>query len=521
METFGVPPLKLEWQRDLGGKREVTTVESLNSDPEERARNVYIPKPVSIPLALDLDALGEHIYSLNSITDGLGNKVDLFSLNNRHKPEYTRSIAVLKPAEFAFHGCRAGETVDLLHGHDTKLVINAGHHDSRDGPWKLTVQYTPEATGSSKTKGWTKELVTSERQLRFKVDGPGEYRLLGAKGNVCNGDVLSPEVCRVVEVPQPKAEIEWRKLHECSGDVGVTANLVLHGTPPFRVYYTTSHNKGQETTNSTLISGSRGEITLQPERSGSYVYKFISLSDRNYKNIPLNGPVISQTVHPLASATFAGTSSRASGRETTVQSCSGDVVEVPIGLKGTAPWNLELQVVGPGGTETIQEAAIKTDQHSVKIKLPKDVDRDGGMLLVDLISVEDANGCKRPLAVPGVSVKVRRVKPTAKFYAKDGVRKVQVLYGEQAHLPLRLTGDGPWVVSWRYNSRAERVRRQRFTSPNDVLSVTEAGVYELLEVRDEQCPGTVIVPEHTFVVEHVPVPSVRLAVDPKNTQARN
>ncbi|KAG8857714.1 hypothetical protein FRB91_010951 [Serendipita sp. 411] len=518
METFGVPPLKLEWQHDLGGKREVTTVESLNPDPEERAHNIYPSKQITIPLALDLDTLGQHIYSLNSITDGIGNKVELFSVGNRHKPEYTRSIAVLKPAEFAFQGCRAGETVNLLHGHDTSLTINAGYHDERDGPWKLMVQYTPEA---AKAKGWTRELISPERRHKFKVEGPGEYRLLGARGNICNGDILSPEVCRVVEVPQPKVEIEWKKLHECSGDVGVTANLVLHGTPPFRIYYTTSHNKGPETTNSTVIDGSRGEITLQPERSGSYVYNFVSLSDKNYKNIPLSGQVISQTVHPLASAMFSGTSGRGSGRETTVQSCSGDVVEVPVELKGTAPWNLELQVVGPSGTETIQETGIKTDQHSIKIKLPKDIDRDGGTLLVDLISVEDANGCKRTLAVPGVPVKVRRVKPTVKFYAKDGARSVQVLYGEQAHLPLRLTGDGPWVVSWRYNSRAERVRRQRFTSANDVLSVTEAGVYELLEVRDEQCPGTVIVPEHTYIVEHVPVPHVRLALESDGTQARN
>jgi nucleoporin POM152 len=59
-----------------------------------------------------------------------------------------------------------------------------------------------------------------------------------------------------------------------------------------------------------------------------------------------------------------------------------------------------------------------------------------------LVSVEDANGCKRSLSVPGISVNVRRVKPTAKFYAKDSKYEVTVLQGETAHLPLRLTGDG-------------------------------------------------------------------------------
>jgi nucleoporin POM152 len=179
----------------------------------------------------------------------------------------------------------------------------------------------------------------------------------------------------------------------------------------------------------TVISGSRGEVTLQPERSGSYVYKFTSLSDANYKQIPLNGPVIKQTVHPLASASFtsAGPGSGGRGGETTVQSCSGDTVTVPVILKGTAPWNLELQVVGPTGTETQKFTGIKTDRHSIKVKIPKDVDKDGGTVLVDLsaslinasdrivlifmiVSVEDANGCKRNLNVPGVTVNVRRVK---------------------------------------------------------------------------------------------------------------
>lgn len=34
------------------------------------------------------------------------------------------------------------------------------------------------------------------------------------------------------------------------------------------------------------------------------------------------------------------------------------------------------------------------------------------------------------------------LQPTAKFYSKDGKRSVEVLMGETAYLPLRLTGDG-------------------------------------------------------------------------------
>jgi nucleoporin POM152 len=409
MQMFGVLPLRLEWQRELGGKTEVSTVEGIDPRQEEVSEPTLVAQEVSIPLSLDLDALGEHVYSLNSISDALGNKVDLYSVNPRHKGDYMRTISVLKPAEFSFAGCQAGQTVNLLQGRETKLDLVAGYHDSRDGPWRLNVRFTPDnevpkegGTNKKVVQGWTKDLVSTNRNFPFRIEHPGTYTLLGVQGQICKGDVLSPETCRVAEVPVPKADIEWRKLHEwyghfvvmqphtdviySSGDVGVTANLVLHGQPPFHVYYTTTHPTGQESTNMTVISGSRGEVTLQPERSGSYVYKFTSLSDANYKHIPLNGPVIKQTVHPLASASFASTGPGSGGRggETTVQSCSGDTVTVPVILKGTAPWNLELQVVGPTGTETQKFTGIKTDRHSIKVKIPRDVDKDGGTVLVDL-----------------------------------------------------------------------------------------------------------------------------------------
>ena len=58
------------------------------------------------------------------------------------------------------------------------------------------------------------------------------------------------------------------------------------------------------------------------------------------------------------------------------------------------------------------------------------------------MSVEDVHGCKRPLSDQGTSVKVKRIKPTVRFYGKNGKRQVTIHQGEEAKLPLRLTGDG-------------------------------------------------------------------------------
>lgn len=162
-----------------------------------------------IPLSLTLDVLGQHVYSLNKLTDGLGNKLELLGTDNAAT---TRSIAVVKPAAFSFLGCGAGQTVNLIHGKETTLRILSNEHNMKDAPWKLEVKYTPPA--SSTAAGWTKTFTSAEKLLTLNAEGPGDYRLLGVQGSHCTGEVLSPEVCRVVEIPRPRIEIEWKKLHE-------------------------------------------------------------------------------------------------------------------------------------------------------------------------------------------------------------------------------------------------------------------------------------------------------------------
>ena len=113
-----------------------------------------------------------------------------------------------------------------------------------------------------------------------------------------------------------------------SGDTGVSASLVLHGTPPFQVYYRTQRDKEPEKEGVKTFANSRGEITLQPSWSGHYVYTFLQLSDANYKRVELNGPTIDQVVHPLASAEFAYAKTKKM-----ISSCSGNIIDVDVHLR--------------------------------------------------------------------------------------------------------------------------------------------------------------------------------------------
>ena len=114
-----------------------------------------------------------------------------------------------------------------------------------------------------------------------------------------------------------------------SGDTGVAASLVLHGTPPFYVYYRIQRDKEPARELVKTFHNSRGEMTLQPSQSGHYIYSFSHLSDANYNKVELKGPTIDQIVHPLASAVFVGSSGR---DRVTINSCSENSVDVDVNL---------------------------------------------------------------------------------------------------------------------------------------------------------------------------------------------
>ncbi|KAI0778735.1 hypothetical protein BD413DRAFT_465706 [Trametes elegans] len=545
IEIFGVPPLSLRWTREVGSRRESFMVEGIEgpehehpmhpSDDRRVSSGQRVPTQVKVPLTVLLDALGTHTYVLESVTDALGN----VAYAGQHSDSTanptgkgvtaqdlaratTRSVSVLRRPGVSFKHCGPGHPDSLLIGSEAPLTISTQDADTQDAPWDVTVRYDPptEEGGkpSKRYKTWTRTLKTQaeRKELTLRANAPGEYTITGVRGQHCEGDVLSPETCRVIERPHPTAEIEWKKIHECSGDTGVSASLVLHGTPPFQVYYRSQRDNEPPREVAKTFTSSRGELTVQPERSGHYTFKFIQLSDANYKKVELKGPAIELDVHPPPAADFVSNAHGGRGKKS-ISSCSGNLVDVDVELRGTAPWNIEVQIVGPKGSEVVPFSGIQTAKKTLSLPIPKTIDREGGTFEIDLVSVEDAYGCKRSVSVPGIAVNVRRILPTVKFYGKADQRHVTVLDHEQAVLPLRLTGEGPWRVKYRRQDVPERTLSATLRTPNDELRVSGKGTYELLEVSDSQCPGSVVEGENTYRVDHVPRPSAKLSTDVQAT----
>lgn len=106
---------------------------------------------------------------------------------------------------------------------------------------------------------------------------------------------------------------------------------MLHGTPPFQVYYRVQRDNEPPRELSKTFTSSRGELTIQPEQSGHYTFSFLQISDNFYRKVDLKGPSIDQVIHPLAAADFVG--GRGGSGKRLISSCAGGTVDVDVELR--------------------------------------------------------------------------------------------------------------------------------------------------------------------------------------------
>lgn len=250
LSIYGVPPLTLKWYKEVNGKREYSLVEGIQDERSQHSETskppTFWPAPqqIRVPLTVSAEALGTHVYALESVTDALGNvesvapppssaltlkstssspstsNTSILALESSTKT--SRMLHVLRRPTLSFRGCPPGKPKQMRIGSDVTLAASTHEADALDAPWDITVKYQPPllTKEEKKTKKlpspWQKTFTTKEQEKRLEVvaDAPGEYTILDVRGKYCEGDVLSPETCAVVELPKPSAEIDLRRIHE-------------------------------------------------------------------------------------------------------------------------------------------------------------------------------------------------------------------------------------------------------------------------------------------------------------------
>jgi nucleoporin POM152 len=234
IDISGVPPLSLRYSRHHKHIVEHFDVEGIDGHRQIRQRS-HAPQTVRTPLDLAVGAAGTHFYILESVTDGLGNQVLLQESPSaliksemdhpghlaKEKPPFARSVHVLSRPQLSFEGCNPSSPARLLKGQEATLTLRATDVDVQDWPLQATVSFEPlvveDGKGASiSSQAWTKTLQIDGRISRFQASSAGLYTLHSGQGKNCEAEVLNPDSCRVVELPRPSADIEWKRIHEWS-----------------------------------------------------------------------------------------------------------------------------------------------------------------------------------------------------------------------------------------------------------------------------------------------------------------
>jgi len=471
------------------------------------------PAKVRVPLNESLTTAGDWQYVINEVHDAFGNVVNYTpspdELEPKPRPKHlVQNFFVNERPRARLRGCDLRNPLKVAKGRATKLPVSiAMAGPARDDTgYSVEWRFTPvDKLTDSGDHGEHPEYGSfngKNSKDAPKISQPGLYTLTTVTSKYCQGEVEEPSSCMLLNPLEPQLSIRAEDIADkCAGNsVGLRVDLDLMGTPPFVVRYDVITSTGTKH-EFVEIKGLRHQLELRPKEAGKHKYVFRAIDDAVYSGQILSGEgmTLEQDVKPAASATIL----HPSGSTT---ACLDDEVDVDIMLLGDPPFSLEWEIVHDGKKKPLKVSDIMESTYRIKTA----PFTKGGDYVLALNSVQDKSGC-RTFLKDELKISVRRQKPRAGFGLIENKRSVMAVENTKLELPLRLQGEGPWTVSYR-NRDVDATLETTITNPNGYIPVKYQGIYEIIDVSDRQCRGSVDPDASTFQVGWEPRPDISLAV---------
>lgn len=525
LQVYGTPPLEIVYSRTINGKDHSFHFQKLQpegfSSPLPGASSSLVvenqqdiswvrPSKVTVGLNESMTQSGKWQYSVDKVEDVFGNIVNYGELDEETEKTKSKGLIhdfdVRDRPKISMEACDLRNPLRVAKGRSAKLPIGFSIGGSVDDTsHEVTWEFSPVDSltnsgdhGGQVTPGKYSAKNSHDRPL---ISEPGLYTLKSVTSGSCQGEVIEPSSCLLLNPLEPSLSIRSEEIPDkCAGNsIGLRVDLDLVGTPPFAVRYDVVTD-GRVRSEVHRVPGLRSQLELIPDTAGRHSYLFTSIDDAIYNNLPLEGKdkYLEQIVKPAASAVI-NTAARAIG------ACLDSEVELDVSLNGDAPFTLEWEIVHDGKRKSERITGIQESTYKIKTNtLSK-----GGEYILALSSVQDQRGCKTFLQ-DQVKIVVRRQQPRAAFGYIEYKQKITAIEDSQLGLPLRLEGEAPWIVSYRNLNSSTGIVTKKIDNANDVLSVQARGIYEIVDVRDVQCPGTVKQSDSKFEVDWVPRPEISL-----------
>ncbi|KAL7620035.1 hypothetical protein AAE478_010584 [Parahypoxylon ruwenzoriense] len=525
LDVYGTPPLKIVYSRTINGKDHSFHFQSLQPDGFSspllgHQRLTLVPlgeedyswarsQMVEVGLNESMNVAGEWQYSIDEVHDVFGNVIQYPQPEEpdaKPKPKHLyQNFVVRERPRATIVGCDLRNPLKVAKGKITKLPVKIGRpgQTPRSVSHTLTWSFSPINTLTK--SGDHGDVVEVGSFIAKSVDdqplisAPGLYTLKSVSCDSCEGEIEEPSSCLLLNPLEPTLTIQAEEIPDkcTSNSIGLRVNLDMIGTPPFKVTYEVI-SETERRWETVSIEGLRQQIDLLPSSAGHYEYRFRKLQDAIY-TVPLmlsDEYHLEQNVKPPASAYFR------QGPET-ISTCLDQPIRLDVRLMGDGPFTLEWELVHDGRRKSEKATGITSDMFTIQTAPLS----SGGEYTLALKSIQDKTGC-RIFLKEEIKISVRRQRPRAAFGLLENKRTTTVVEAAQVKLPLRLSGDGPWKVSYRNLNSSSDTKIRVARSGNDFIEAEERGIYEIVDVMDDQCPGIVDSNYNTFEVKWFPRPEL-------------
>ncbi|KAF2714118.1 hypothetical protein K504DRAFT_399891 [Pleomassaria siparia CBS 279.74] len=481
VDLRGEGPWKLEYELVHNGKRKKHFVEV--EDDHYRIKTQKLASG------------GDYTVSLASITDKSNCKVLL-------REEAKVSVRNERPKAYFGH-IEGKQSVMALEGLKTvELPLRL----TGTGPWKL--QYKTTDSEEIKTT------MVRKPNDPLAITSEGTYELLGVYDSICPGFIDDrASQFTVTWVPRPKLTIptsdtmlfeggNYVKEAVCEGDED-TFDVALTGHAPYEVKYEWFMKDKKRGANSATgnkqlrVPSGSSAVRTETGQAGTYEYKFLQLSDRNYDHDKkhFSPVVVQQTVYARPSARF-----NTPGKTYSYCSRESDGEEViPMTFEGVPPFYLEVEIKHSGTPkpEISIHKNIPSTKYDLKIEHRK---LHLGHSAISIRKIRDARGCslKPPPASPRVQISVHDA-PSATAMED----RTDFCVGER--LSFALGGQVPFTIYYTF----EKQERKASNAGTTFRRLAELpGTFTITGLRDSasECLASL-----NLVKEIHPIPSVRLS----------
>ncbi|CAF9943348.1 MAG: hypothetical protein ALECFALPRED_011126, partial [Alectoria fallacina] len=540
LQVEATPPLKIKYSKMVNHNDQDRVLLSIHPEnlvsPLARQRNsgtlVSLDSPaeidiswaraqtIEIPLNESLGVSGGWQYLIDEVQDACGNVANYSSTRSSQSgpqkllsgTQLKQHFSVHERPQIALREYDSQHPIKVEKGKSKMLPIHlssTGSGKLEDAPYTLSYLFTPQEEllpdQKHSSAASLKETIVSDTSRGLEIREPGLYTLQSVSTRFCAGEIMEPSSCLLLNPPEPDLAISAETIPDkCAGNsIGLLVDLDLSGTPPFHVHYSIKQRGGGVTPKIERIDRLHTQLELKPLQAGHYTYQFSSISDAVYgdpRSLRHKSLILEQDVKPTAAA-------RILDAEPKRRACIEEPVTFAIQILGEPPYSVDYELVHRGRR---QKHTITDIQDSI-YRLTTEPLRNGGEYTLALISIMDRSGCRISLKEEA-KVDVGLQRPRAAFGHLEGKRSIQALEAKKIHLPLRLQGEPPWTVAYRNRDDATAQPMERtLRDSNDHIEAAAEGTYEILDVRDAHCPGTVDMSGYQFSVSWIPRPSIEIS----------